>query len=257
MGSTIIDQTLHDPSSHTEGDRSRVIDQLRIAETFTSRQGEGALAGTMSYFVRTSGCNLRCWFCDTPYASWSPEGTTQTIDEIVDHIPGDIRHAVVTGGEPLVQPAIESLCDRLMASGLHVTVETAGTIDRNLPVSLLSLSPKLRSSGPDPTRHPRWAERHERRRGPIAVMRRLIERAEQTQIKFVVSVDDATEVWDEIATCVDRLGVANEQVWIMPEATSVEALDRAEPILKPTIRRYGYQFADRRHLRWYGNRRGT
>ena len=47
---------------------------MKIAEIYRSIQGEGILTGTESVFIRTSGCNLRCWFCDTPYASWQPEG---------------------------------------------------------------------------------------------------------------------------------------------------------------------------------------
>jgi 7-carboxy-7-deazaguanine synthase len=56
---------------------------MLIAEIYSSLQGEGLLAGTPSVFVRASGCNLRCWFCDTPYTSWEPEGTDWSVDEIV------------------------------------------------------------------------------------------------------------------------------------------------------------------------------
>ena len=59
---------------------------MRIAEIFRSLQGEGRLTGVDSVFVRLSGCNLRCGFCDTPYASWSPEGEDLSVDEILDRI---------------------------------------------------------------------------------------------------------------------------------------------------------------------------
>ena len=59
---------------------------MRIAEIFRSLQGEGRLTGVDSVFVRASGCNLRCGFCDTPYASWSPEGEDLSVDEILDRI---------------------------------------------------------------------------------------------------------------------------------------------------------------------------
>src|SRR5512145_1419035 len=61
---------------------------MRIAEIFYSIQGEGSLIGMPSVFVRTSGCNLRCSWCDTKYASWHPEGETQTVDAIVDDVCG-------------------------------------------------------------------------------------------------------------------------------------------------------------------------
>ena len=59
---------------------------MRIAEIFRSIQGEGRLTGTESVFVRTSGCNLRCRYCDTPYASWTPEGEDLSVDEILARV---------------------------------------------------------------------------------------------------------------------------------------------------------------------------
>ena len=72
---------------------------MRISEIFYSIQGEGELTGVPSVFVRTSGCNLRCSWCDTPYASWSPEGPEMAIEDIlaeVDKHP--TRYVVLTGG---------------------------------------------------------------------------------------------------------------------------------------------------------------
>ncbi len=68
---------------------------MKVAEIYLSTQGEGLLSGTESVFVRASGCNLRCWFCDTPYTSWSPEGEDLSVDdvaaEVLDH---ECRHVV-------------------------------------------------------------------------------------------------------------------------------------------------------------------
>ena len=71
---------------------------MRIAEIYKSIQGEGRLTGAASVFVRTSGCNLRCWFCDTPYASWQPEGEDYAVDEVIAEVQEwDAPHVVITG----------------------------------------------------------------------------------------------------------------------------------------------------------------
>ena len=74
---------------------------LRIQERFVSVQGEGVLVGVPSSFVRVSGCNLRCAWCDTPRTSWTPEGETESLDEIVRWCGEGPRHVVLTGGEPV------------------------------------------------------------------------------------------------------------------------------------------------------------
>src|SRR5438105_13011943 len=94
---------------------------LKIAELFYSIQGEGALVGVPSVFVRTSGCNLRCEWCDTPYTSWRPEGTDWTLDRIVAEVRAHpARHVVVTGGEPMIAPEMTALTGRLRDAGLHI-----------------------------------------------------------------------------------------------------------------------------------------
>ncbi|NCX99349.1 MAG: 7-carboxy-7-deazaguanine synthase QueE, partial [Planctomycetia bacterium] len=87
---------------------------MNVAEIFASLQGEGLLAGTPSTFVRASGCNLRCVWCDTPYTSWEPEGESLSVGEILDRVRSlSPRHAVVTGGEPLLFPEAVELCRSL------------------------------------------------------------------------------------------------------------------------------------------------
>src|SRR5215218_3673767 len=122
---------------------------MKVSELFYSIQGEGKLVGVPSVFVRASGCNLRCSWCDTPYASWEPEGEDVGVAEIERRV-GEYgaRHVVLTGGEPMIMPEIVELCDRLKARGHHVTMETAATVFKDVRIDLASLSPKLANSTP-------------------------------------------------------------------------------------------------------------
>ena len=228
---------------------------LRVSETFVSRQGEGELTGTESFFIRTSGCNLRCWFCDTPYASWDPQGEMLELDRIIRLVAdAKVQHVVLTGGEPLLPRESVSLCRLLREQGWHVTIETAGTIDREIECDLMSISPKFASSRPDKEKHPTWSELHEQRRMPLETMRRLIDRAPMHQLKFVV---DSPGDYPELLEVVGQLGVEAENVWLMPQGSTNEAMDLAAQWLRPWCSQQGFRYCDRMQIRWYGNRRGT
>src|ERR1022692_3133813 len=124
--------------------------ELKIAELFYSVQGEGSLLGVPSVFIRTSGCNLRCAWCDTPYTSWQPEGTDLELEQILDEVAAHpTRYVVVTGGEPMIAPDIVALTARLRERGKHITVETAGTVFVPVACDLMSISPMLANSTPD------------------------------------------------------------------------------------------------------------
>ena len=245
----------HEAPEPTRGTRLTGTRSLRVAETFKSRQGEGVLTGVESFFIRTTGCNLRCWFCDTPYASWNPEGETITLESLVEAArESGCSHVVLTGGEPLLPLQSPELCSMLRGAGLHVTIETAGTVDREIQCDLLSLSPKLRSSSPDATQHARWNELHEQRRLPIEVMRRLIARADDVQVKFVV---DSPADFDEIQSVVTKLEMPRQSVWLMPQGVTVSELESAAVWLRPWCEQNGFMYGDRMQIHWYGNRRGT
>src|SRR5262245_51959090 len=122
---------------------------MRIAEIFYSVQGEGRLAGVPSAFVRTTGCNLRCAWCDSAFTSWHSEGEHLSVAAVLDRLAAySTKYAVVTGGEPLLQPEVVNLCAGLRAHGYHITVETAATVFRVVECDLASLSPKLSNSIP-------------------------------------------------------------------------------------------------------------
>ena len=101
---------------------------MRISEIFHSVQGEGLLTGTPSTFVRASGCNLRCGYCDTEYAFYG--GLWQSIDGVLATVAGyGARFVCVTGGEPLAQRNCARLLARLCDRGYRVSLETSGAID--------------------------------------------------------------------------------------------------------------------------------
>ena len=111
---------------------------MRVNEIFYSLQGEGYYSGTPAVFVRLSGCNLRCPFCDTRHES-GREMSEKEIVEAVGQYPA--RHVVVTGGEPALQ-LTESLVDALHAAHKVVSVETNGTHPLPENVDWITLSPK-------------------------------------------------------------------------------------------------------------------
>src|ERR1700730_17051762 len=102
---------------------------LKIAELFYSIQGEGSLVGVPSVFIRTSGCNLRCQWCDTPYTSWTPEGEDLPVQEILERAAAfGAAQVVETGGDTMIAPQIVELTAGLRERDLHITMETAGTV---------------------------------------------------------------------------------------------------------------------------------
>jgi 7-carboxy-7-deazaguanine synthase len=229
---------------------------MRVAEIFHSIQGEGVLAGVPSAFVRTTGCNLRCSFCDSPYTSWQPEGDDLALDEIVARMTAfGCRHAVVTGGEPLLAPGIEELCRRLRDAGMHITIETAATVFKPIACDLASLSPKLSNSTPRERDGGRFALQHDRLRLQPAVIRQFLEHAPEHQLKFVI---DRPEDVDEVLQLLDQLPpVAPDRVLLMPQGVTREELAERGPWIAEACKRHGFRYCPRLHIDLYGNTRGT
>ena len=233
---------------------------MRIAEVFHSIQGEGLHAGTPSVFIRTTGCNLRCWFCDTPETSWRPRGAARGWEELIEEVGSfECRHVVVTGGEPLLQPDVVPLTCALHQRGHVVTIETAGTVFRPVQAALVSLSPKLANSTPWtlPAAYPRserWAARHERDRDDPAVIERFVESYEY-QLKFVV---DRREDIDEVDEYLSRFpGVPSERVWLMPQAVTAAEIAEKNAWITPAAEHRGFRVSPRLHIDLYGNAPGT
>jgi 7-carboxy-7-deazaguanine synthase len=223
---------------------------MYIAEIFHSIQGEGSLLGVPSVFIRTSGCNLRCSWCDTPYTSWQPQGEERSLDQILEQVAAyPARHAVVTGGEPMIAPEIIPLTERLRARGLHITIETAGTVFAPVACDLMSISPKLANSTPEGS----WATQHDRLRFQPGVLRRLMEGYDY-QLKFVVAEPGDL---DEIRGMLDQVAADRTRVILMPEGIDASVLHERGAWLAEIAKREGFRFSPRLHIELWGNRRGV
>lgn len=232
-------------------------------EIFHSLQGEGISMGRPSVFVRLSGCNLSCHWCDTPY-TWFFDGHTgmhrgeQHYDRRANSVSWDIdrvaeairafacRHIVFTGGEPLLQqPALAALC-KLLGPDFHVEIESNGTVALApgfaSHVHQLNLSPKLSHS-----RNADEARLNERALAGHA-------RDPRAWFKFVIAEPEDAE---EVAALSERFGLASDRIILMPEGTSPQTLRQRSAWLAPLCQARGWRFTDRLHIHLYGDTRGT
>ncbi len=227
---------------------------MKISEIFYSIQGEGKLAGVPSVFIRTAGCNLRCAWCDSPYASWTPEGEDLTTDVILDRVSDfATKYVVVTGGEPMIAPGIEDLTHRLKDGGYHVTIETAATVWKDVVCDLAGISPKLGNSTPWERDGGRLAEAHERNRINLDVIRRFMTFPDY-QLKFVVEQPEDLAEIDVLLTRLDSYNTSD--VLLMPQAVTPEEMIERGRWIVDICKQRGFRYCPRLHISLYGNVRG-
>jgi 7-carboxy-7-deazaguanine synthase len=187
------------------------------------------------------------------------------VDSILEEVQSheQATHVVLTGGEPLIHEQSVDLLEQLAAEGYHTTVETNGTIHRDAPIDLASISPKLASSTPTPDRDPKgdggWEEQHEQDRINIDALSQLIDDYE-TQLKFVVTGEKDIR---EITGLVDRIRaattttVADDDVLLMPEGMTREQLDGTRSEVAELAMDYGYRYTPRLHVDLWNDAPGT
>jgi len=215
-----------------------------IYHIFRSPQGEGRLTGVESLFVRTRGCLLRCWFCDTPEASKpsdEKERNELSVGEIVerlDELGSDVQHVVITGGEPFLQPDLAKLTQLLRSRGKHITIETSGSLSQEGVVcDLLSVSPKLTI--------PQY-------RFSPDVLQTLLMQADDYQIKLVVdSPADCESVEDFLQSqSGSNLNLDRSKVMLMPQGKTLDELRRQEEWLAPYCLANNLTFCPRKQIEW-------
>lgn len=226
---------------------------LSVSELFTSVQGEGPSLGIPCTFLRLSGCNLRCVWCDTRYA-WDfarfdrqEVATSMNVTTVAERIleQGQGR-LVVTGGEPLLQQAgVEALVQVLPAE-LGIEVETNGTLAPSralaLRVDQWNVSPKLGNSG----------EPVERRIREEAI--RALADTERAWLKLVAMVPEDLEEADELA---GKWGWPRERIVLMPCADTAEALHAMGPWLVDAAIQRGWRYSTRLQVELWEGRRGV
>lgn len=213
------------------------------------------MVGIPSAFIRTSGCNLRCVWCDTPYTSWKPEGKEWKLEEILAEIKRyPTSHVVITGGEPLLAPEIEELAARLKEKNHHITIETAATIFKPVVCDLASLSPKLSNSTPWKREKGRFAKMHEGHRLNFPVIQKFMDRYDH-QLKFVV---ERKRDFDEIRDILGRLkNVDSSRVLVMAQGRSKKELREKALWIAELCKKHGFGYTPRLQIELYGNRRST
>jgi len=231
---------------------------MLIAEIFYSLQGEGELTGVPSVFVRTSGCNLRCNWCDTPYASWNPEGQPHSLEQILAAVQSHplARHVVLTGGEPMIAKGTRELAAELKRLGYHLTIETAATVAPDgIACDLASLSPKLLNSAPDQRLSLAWRRKHEALRWQPDVVRAWLDDYDW-QFKFVITQPGDVDELEGMLVSLKR-DIPRHKVLLMPEGLTPEAVRAKAGWLGELCKARGYRYPHPLHLDLYGNKRGT
>jgi len=207
--------------------------KIKINEIFYSLQGEGIDAGLPTIFIRLTGCNLRCNYCDTRYAFY--EGKYMAIDEIMESIKKwNSRRVCITGGEPLLQKNVYGLIEKLLEKGYEISVETNGSISI-MKLSKMDVKIKMDIKLPSSGMHDKMLF------GNISLLRG------DDELKFIIwNRDDYEYAKDIIARYKPRCQIIMQPVW-------GSKIKLAEWILKDELdARYSIQL----HKILWGNERG-
>jgi 7-carboxy-7-deazaguanine synthase len=213
-----------------------------VNEIFYSIQGEGFIAGIPSVFIRLAGCPLSCSYCDTVYARDYNDGEELTAEQIIEKVKAHpARHAVVTGGEPLVEQdmserqGLRKLLTLLKKEEKHITIETAGLkFLPHLPCDLMSISPKPPA------------------KDSLNEIRRLIQNYDY-QLKFVVANDNDLIQAEELLAELGKYD--HDKVMLMPRAATREQYLKTAPMVAEMCKQTGLAFSPRLQiLLWQGKK---
>lgn len=247
-----------------------------IIEAYTCIQTEGSMAGRPHFLIRTTGCTHRCYFgeggwCDSWYTSIHPEKGSWTLNQIRDLFDAHphIKHLMISGGSPTMHPELLNELVLLAKDGgrdLFITLETEGShfVKTDVPIDLISLSPKFRNSRPIldiKTPQGKMVDRkmidqHEKFRMNFDAIKQMIDYHKDYHFKPVVDRNDM-EIWEDIEKFTYAFSIPNNKVWVMPAG---DTLDKLQPnysyVMEECIKR-GYNFTGRAHIVAYNDKRGV
>jgi 7-carboxy-7-deazaguanine synthase len=223
---------------------------MKIAEIFYSIQGEGPHIGCPAVFLRTAGCNLKCSWCDSKFAwekkyenNWRELSSSELSEEISSY---PSKHLVVTGGEPLLYQQELSQTIQDYFPEYFVEVETNGTLTPNgqlgMSVNQWIVSPKLSNS----------------KEGNIkdATNTIKIEEFKKFNVKYKFVIATSEDV-DEVDSFIKEHGLKNQDVILMPEATTPEKLQQISRWLVEECKKRNYRFSTRLQITLWGDKRGV
>lgn len=206
---------------------------LRVNEIFHSIQGESSHAGRPCVFVRLTGCNLRCTWCDTEYAFH--EGDPMTVDDVVDRV---VSHGCplveVTGGEPLLQPEAPLLMQRLLDRGLQVLVETGGAAPIETCPPAVARIMDLKCPGSGECDRNRWANLDHLRPGD-EIKFVILDRVDYEWARNVMAQRDLPREGVSVAmsTVHEELDPADLASWVLADGLTVRVQVQLHKVLWP------------------------
>jgi 7-carboxy-7-deazaguanine synthase len=196
---------------------------------------------------------LRCAWCDTPYAYWSPENQDISVSQAFKKISRfGVKHVVITGGEPFIQKSeLITLCELLSAKGHHITIETNATIFAPVLADLISMSPKLANS--IPLRNKQWQKIHDKERLKPDIIRLFLEKY-VCQVKFVIQ--DIQDI-QEVQALAEQIPLPIETIILMPQGVEINEINERQLWLAEVCKQTGYRYSPRLHLNIWGDKRAT
>ena len=225
---------------------------MQVNEIFKSIQGEGPNFGKPAIFLRTAQCNLKCTWCDTKYTwdwknyDFQKEVKEMTIDEVKDAILDlEIKHLVITGGEPLLQQDVLADLLSFLKPDFYVDVETTCTILPNKMLTDLidqwNVSPKTKNSG-----------------NPLELCENnecYYFFANQENCFFKYVVENESDI-PEIKKFVTKYNIPENRVQLMTQASTKEEISMKEKSISELAKLHNFSFSPRLHVAMWGSQRG-